>query len=62
MINVRFASEARFRWDKTAATREAQMTIPIRNKVEMGYLGGQRENGQNDNELASLSESTTAEQ
>ena len=39
LINVRFAEEARFRWDETAATLEEQMTIPIRKAAEMGYSG-----------------------
>jgi cytochrome c peroxidase len=39
LINTRFAEETRFRWDEAAETLEEQMTIPIRNKVEMGYSG-----------------------
>lgn len=43
LINTRFGDEVKFRWDETASSLEAQMTLPIRNEVEMGYSG---ENGQ----------------
>jgi len=41
LINTRFAEESKFRWDETASL-EQQMTLPIRNELEMGYSG---ENG-----------------
>ena len=39
LINTRFSEETRFRWDEAAGTLEEQMTIPVRNPVEMVYSG-----------------------
>ncbi|MBB6428367.1 cytochrome-c peroxidase [Algisphaera agarilytica] len=39
LVNVRFGDETKFRWDESAESLEAQMTLPIRNQAEMGYSG-----------------------
>jgi cytochrome c peroxidase len=39
LVNARFAQEARFFWDKRAASLENQTTQPIQNHNEMGYSG-----------------------
>ena len=39
LVNIRFAEDTVFRWDRSAPSLEAQMTIPIKNFDEMGYSG-----------------------
>ena len=37
LVNGRFSNEPRFFWDERAATLEDQVTMPIRDHVEMGF-------------------------
>ncbi|AFM12771.1 Di-heme cytochrome c peroxidase [Turneriella parva DSM 21527] len=39
LVNVRFANDTRFFWDKRAASLEEQTTMPIRDHAEMGFSG-----------------------
>ncbi|WNJ18281.1 cytochrome c peroxidase [Pontibacter sp. G13] len=39
LVNIRFAEDTLFRWDRTAPTLEAQMTGPIKDFDEMGFSG-----------------------
>jgi len=39
LVNIRFGEDSLFRWDRTAATLEDQVLIPIHHAEEMGYSG-----------------------
>ena len=39
LVNIRFAEDTLFRWDRTAEKLEDQMINPIKNFEEMGYSG-----------------------
>ena len=39
LINVRFGNEKKFFWDERAANLEEQVTMPIKNHIEMGFSG-----------------------
>lgn len=39
LVNARFSEEERFFWDERAMTLEEQVTMPIKDAVEMGFSG-----------------------